>query len=183
MHAHRLAAPLSHLRVLTDRGCRASLPQATLLVMLLENTISACECWCHWITFSTVLCCVWLLGGTALPRVDQPRIGGCQPGTHLCPAPMPLAAPCSRQPAAPSPPPAAADDMQVWGWRIPFLLAFSTALLGYFMRRGMPEPKAFLAAARAEKEEEAASAAADGESPKVDGSEEGEAAGNGSVKR
>ena len=42
--------------------------------------------------------------------------------------------------------------MQVWGWRIPFLLAFGTALLGYWMRLGMPEPKAFLAAARAEKE-------------------------------
>jgi MFS family permease len=41
--------------------------------------------------------------------------------------------------------------MLVWGWRIPFLLAFFTAVLGFVLRLGMPEPKAFLAAARAEK--------------------------------
>ena len=27
-------------------------------------------------------------------------------------------------------------------WRIPFLLAFVTALLGYYLRAGLPEPKA-----------------------------------------
>lgn len=53
--------------------------------------------------------------------------------------------------------------MQVWGWRIPFLLAFGTALLGYWMRLGMPEPKAFLAAARAEKEADTKVAMVDGE--------------------
>lgn len=41
--------------------------------------------------------------------------------------------------------------MLVWGWRIPFLLAFLTAILGFVLRLGMPEPKAFLAAARAAK--------------------------------
>ena len=44
-----------------------------------------------------------------------------------------------------------AENMLIWGWRIPFLLAAGTAVLGYFLRRGLPEPKAFLAAARAEK--------------------------------
>jgi hypothetical protein len=33
-----------------------------------------------------------------------------------------------------------------WGWRIPFLLAAFSAVLGYFMRRGMPEPTTFLEA-------------------------------------
>lgn len=40
--------------------------------------------------------------------------------------------------------------MEVWGWRIPFILAFFTAVLGIWMRRGMPEPHAFLEAARRE---------------------------------
>lgn len=53
--------------------------------------------------------------------------------------------------------------MLVWGWRIPFLLAFCTAILGYYLRSGLPEPKAFLRAARAEKELEATAAAADGQ--------------------
>ena len=44
-----------------------------------------------------------------------------------------------------------AENMLIWGWRIPFILASLTAILGYFLRRGMPEPAAFLAAARAEK--------------------------------
>ena len=52
--------------------------------------------------------------------------------------------------------------MQVWGWRIPFCLAFLTALLGFYLRAGLPEPKAFLNAARAEKEYEAKQAMADG---------------------
>lgn len=56
--------------------------------------------------------------------------------------------------------------MLSWGWRIPFLLAAGTAVLGYFMRRGLPEPKAFLAAARAER---AAAAAAATEAPATDG--------------
>lgn len=54
--------------------------------------------------------------------------------------------------------------MQVWGWRIPFLLAFFTALLGFYLRMGLPEPKAFLHAARAEKQLMASQAAADGAS-------------------
>ena len=45
-----------------------------------------------------------------------------------------------------------AENLLIYGWRIPFLLAFGTAMLGFVLRRGMPEPKAFLAAARAEKE-------------------------------
>lgn len=44
-----------------------------------------------------------------------------------------------------------AHDMLIWGWRIPFLCAFVTAILGFVLRLGMPEPHAFLAAARAEK--------------------------------
>ena len=40
-------------------------------------------------------------------------------------------------------------QMLRWGWRVPFLCAFATALLGAFLRRGMPEPHAFLTAARA----------------------------------
>ncbi|KAL4447988.1 hypothetical protein ABPG75_005207 [Micractinium tetrahymenae] len=43
-------------------------------------------------------------------------------------------------------------EMQVWGWRIPFCLAFAAAILGYWLRRGLPEPKTFLAAARSETE-------------------------------
>ncbi|KAI7836371.1 hypothetical protein COHA_009764 [Chlorella ohadii] len=39
--------------------------------------------------------------------------------------------------------------LQVWGWRIPFALSFVTALLGAYMRQGMPEPHAFLEAMRA----------------------------------
>lgn len=31
-------------------------------------------------------------------------------------------------------------NMLVWGWRIPFLLAFFTAILGFYLRLGMPEP-------------------------------------------
>jgi hypothetical protein len=38
--------------------------------------------------------------------------------------------------------------MLTWGWRIPFFCAFLTALLGAFLRRSMPEPHAFLTAAR-----------------------------------
>ncbi|GBF92045.1 hypothetical protein Rsub_04392 [Raphidocelis subcapitata] len=38
--------------------------------------------------------------------------------------------------------------MLEWGWRVPFLAAFGTALIGAVLRRGMPEPHAFLAAAR-----------------------------------
>lgn len=41
--------------------------------------------------------------------------------------------------------------MKIWGWRIPFILAFFTALMGYYLRRGMPEPHAFLEAARKER--------------------------------
>ncbi|KIY99354.1 Putative proline/betaine transporter [Monoraphidium neglectum] len=37
-------------------------------------------------------------------------------------------------------------QMFEWGWRIPFLLAAFSAVLGYFMRRGMPEPTTFLEA-------------------------------------
>jgi MFS family permease len=40
------------------------------------------------------------------------------------------------------------DAMLAWGWRIPFLCAFVTALLGAALRSTMPEPKAFLTAAR-----------------------------------
>jgi hypothetical protein len=32
--------------------------------------------------------------------------------------------------------------MQTFGWRIPFLCASLTSALGYFMRRGLPEPAA-----------------------------------------
>ena len=59
---------------------------------------------------------------------------------------------------------AAAENLLIYGWRIPFLLAFGTAMLGFVLRRGMPEPKAFLAAARAEKEA-AARANGDAEAP------------------
>lgn len=45
-----------------------------------------------------------------------------------------------------------ADEMDIWGWRIPFFLAFFTALLGFWLRRGMPEPHAFLEAARRERQ-------------------------------
>jgi len=38
--------------------------------------------------------------------------------------------------------------MLTWGWRVPFLCAFATALLGAALRRNMPEPHAFLTAAR-----------------------------------
>ena len=57
-----------------------------------------------------------------------------------------------------------AENLLIYGWRIPFLLAFGTAMLGFVLRRGMPEPKAFLAAARAEKEA-AARANGDAEAP------------------
>lgn len=40
------------------------------------------------------------------------------------------------------------DAMLNWGWRVPFLCASATALLGAFLRKGMPEPHAFLTAAR-----------------------------------
>jgi MFS family permease len=40
------------------------------------------------------------------------------------------------------------DAMLAWGWRVPFLCAFTTALLGAALRSTMPEPKAFLTAAR-----------------------------------
>jgi len=53
--------------------------------------------------------------------------------------------------------------MLIWGWRIPFCLAFGTAILGYWLRAGLPEPKAFLNAARAEKEAEAKAQMADGQ--------------------
>lgn len=43
------------------------------------------------------------------------------------------------------------ENMLVWGWRIPFLIAFLTALLGFALRRGMPEPHAFLEAARSQR--------------------------------
>ena len=35
-------------------------------------------------------------------------------------------------------------NMEVWGWRIAFALSSCTALLGAYLRRGMPEPHAFL---------------------------------------
>ena len=38
--------------------------------------------------------------------------------------------------------------MLEWGWRIPFLCAAVTAVIGSALRRNMPEPKAFLKAAR-----------------------------------
>lgn len=43
------------------------------------------------------------------------------------------------------------DGMLEYGWRIPFALAYCTAILGFFLRRGLPEPHSFLAAARREK--------------------------------
>lgn len=58
--------------------------------------------------------------------------------------------------------------MQVWGWRIPFCMAFVTALIGYQLRAGLPEPKAFLNAARAEKKAKEAEDAANGEGSPVD---------------
>jgi hypothetical protein len=42
--------------------------------------------------------------------------------------------------------------MLSWGWRVPFLCAFATALLGAALRRRMPEPHAFLEAARRARE-------------------------------
>ena len=46
-----------------------------------------------------------------------------------------------------APPPTAAAMLE-WGWRIPFMCAAATAVLGAALRRSMPEPKAFLKAAR-----------------------------------
>ncbi|KIZ00773.1 Alpha-ketoglutarate permease [Monoraphidium neglectum] len=43
------------------------------------------------------------------------------------------------------------DAMLNWGWRVPFLCAAATALLGAALRRNMPEPHAFLEAARLQK--------------------------------
>ncbi|KAI8467401.1 MAG: major facilitator superfamily domain-containing protein [Monoraphidium minutum] len=60
------------------------------------------------------------------------------------------------------------DAMLNWGWRVPFLCASATALLGAFLRRGMPEPHAFLAAARAARLE-AERAAAGGAAPAAPG--------------
>ncbi|KAL4444980.1 hypothetical protein ABPG77_004030 [Micractinium sp. CCAP 211/92] len=54
-------------------------------------------------------------------------------------------------------------EMQVWGWRIPFCLAFLTAMLGYWLRRGLPEPKTFLAAVRSEQEGVSKAAMVNGE--------------------
>lgn len=56
-------------------------------------------------------------------------------------------------------------EMQVWGWRIPFCLAFLTAILGYWLRAGLPEPKTFLAAVRSEKEGAAKAAMVNGDQP------------------
>jgi hypothetical protein len=47
--------------------------------------------------------------------------------------------------------PAITDAMLNWGWRVPFLCAAATALLGAALRRNMPEPHAFLEAARLQK--------------------------------
>lgn len=82
--------------------------------------------------------------GAGCPRPTHPRLTA-----PLLPVPVP--------------PLLTADDMQVWGWRIPFCLAFGTAILGFYMRKGLPEPKAFLNAARAEKEAETKTAMVDGE--------------------
>ena len=38
--------------------------------------------------------------------------------------------------------PPCAEQMQIFGWRIPFFCASLTSGLGYFMRRGLPEPAA-----------------------------------------
>lgn len=59
-----------------------------------------------------------------------------------------------------------ADQMQVWGWRVPLLLAAVTALIGYWLRTGLPEPKTFLIAARAEAEAQGKAAMVDGAVPK-----------------
>ena len=47
------------------------------------------------------------------------------------------------------------DQMLEWGWRLPFLAAGVTALIGYWMRRGLPEPQTFI---KAKQEDEAAEA-------------------------
>jgi hypothetical protein len=43
--------------------------------------------------------------------------------------------------------------MLEWGWRVPFLVAGFTAFIGYYIRRGLPEPAAFV---NAKKEEQLA---------------------------
>jgi len=38
------------------------------------------------------------------------------------------------------------SSMDVWGWRIPFLIAFFTALIGWYIRRKLPESAEFVKA-------------------------------------
>jgi len=42
------------------------------------------------------------------------------------------------------------QQMLVWGWRIPFIISSLTAIMGYFMRLGLPEPPAFIKAVEEE---------------------------------
>lgn len=122
---------------------------ATLLVMLLENTISdgAGCCSARSVRFDTQPPWVALRPGSSLAACrDVQGVKRLVRGTAK-PASQPV------QPQHdPFCRPAPSEAMHVWGWRIPFLCAFAAAMLGAFLRRGMPEPHAFLAAARAEKE-------------------------------
>lgn len=119
---------------------------ATLLVMLLENTMSSCELRQSGLASQLCACsyaCLRPVGHLSM------HMSTClaSPYTHPLPPRCLLSA----------------DNMQVYGWRIPFLLAFGTAVLGYWLRAGLPEPKTFLAAARAEKELEEKAKMADGD--------------------
>jgi hypothetical protein len=57
--------------------------------------------------------------------------------------------------------------MMEWGWRVPFLCASATALLGAALRKNMPEPHAFLSAAR---QQRGTSGGGSIEAPPADGS-------------
>jgi len=108
---------------------------ATVLVMALQNTLSDREC-------LGPRAVVWGTDGKGqLHCFSRPDCGCCCVGF------------CSPPYSTPSLPKHQTHNnteaMLEWGWRVPFLCAFAAAMLGAVLRRGMPEPHAFLAAARA----------------------------------
>jgi MFS family permease len=117
---------------------------ATLLVMLLQNTLSEREWARLWggLNDGAGRC---LSGKAASARGHEWR-GLCGRSKQRRPSGW---AADHRRPLPAPPLPPAAEAMLEWGWRVPFLCAFATALLGAGLRRGMPEPHAFLEAARA----------------------------------
>lgn len=40
------------------------------------------------------------------------------------------------------------DELDLWGWRLPFMLGLAVGVIGYFLRRRLSEPMAATAAAR-----------------------------------